>query len=174
MTIRIAFLRAVNVGRRKVSMARVVATMEELGYDGVWTHANSGNVVFEAPASYDGGAVHREGAREGVRVRGHDLRPDGDGAAQGGGARTVPRRQRRHLLHHVPQGRPSRTVAKALEDASNDFDTLVVRGRDVHWRMRGRSVETRVTSKTWNLVGDHGSTSRNVNLLRRLDAKLRT
>jgi hypothetical protein len=69
---------------------------------------------------------------------------------------------------------PSRVVAKALEEASNDFDTLVVNGRDVHWRMRGRSTETRLTAKTWDLVGHHGSTSRNVNLLRRLDAKLRT
>lgn len=42
MTTRIAFLRAVNVGRRRVSMGRVVDTLGNLGYDGVWTHANSG------------------------------------------------------------------------------------------------------------------------------------
>jgi uncharacterized protein (DUF1697 family) len=67
---------------------------------------------------------------------------------------------------------PSASVTRALQAASNDFDTLVVRGRDVHWRMRGRSTETRLTAKTWDLVGRHRSTSRNINLLRTLDAKL--
>ena len=67
---------------------------------------------------------------------------------------------------------PSTAVAKALEAASNDFDTLVVRGRDVHWRMHGRSTQTRLTPKTWDVVGHHRSTSPNMNLLRKLDAKL--
>ena len=80
---------------------------------------------------------------------------------------------RRHLLHHVPEGRaPSAATAKALEAASNDFDTLVVDGREVHWRMRGRSTETTLKKATWNLVGEHGSTSRNVTMLRKLQAKL--
>jgi hypothetical protein len=63
-------------------------------------------------------------------------------------------------------------TAQALEAASNDFDTLIVIGRDVHWRMRGKSTETTVTSKTWNLVGEHRSTSRNVTMLRKLATKL--
>ena len=62
---------------------------------------------------------------------------------------------------------------QALEAASNDFDTLVVDGRDVHWRMHGKSTDTKLPSKTWKLVGEHGSTSRNANLLRTLVAKLR-
>lgn len=67
---------------------------------------------------------------------------------------------------------PTAAAAKALEAASNEFDTLVVRGRDVHWRMRGRSTDTHLTTKTWNLVGKHHSTSRNVTMLARLVAKL--
>jgi len=67
---------------------------------------------------------------------------------------------------------PSAATAKALEAASNDFDTLIVRGRDVHWRMRGKSTDTKLTPKTWNLLGTHRSTSRNVNMLRKLAAKL--
>jgi hypothetical protein len=55
-----------------------------------------------------------------------------------------------------------------VEAASNDFDTLIVVGRDVHWRMRGKSIETTMTSKIWNLVGEHHSTSRNVTMLRKL------
>jgi hypothetical protein len=38
--------------------------------------------------------------------------------------------------------------------------------------MRGKSTDTNLTSTTWNLVGARRSTSRNVNLLRKLVAKL--
>ncbi len=44
----IAFLRAVNLGKRTVQMPRVVKLVSGLGYEGAWTHINSGNVVFEA------------------------------------------------------------------------------------------------------------------------------
>ena len=44
MTVRIGFLRAVNLGKRKVEMARLKAVAEGLGYDDVWTYINSGNV----------------------------------------------------------------------------------------------------------------------------------
>ena len=37
---------------------------------------------------------------------------------------------------------------------------------------RGRSTETTLKKATWNLVGEHGSTSRNVTMLRKLQAKL--
>jgi hypothetical protein len=47
-----------------------------------------------------------------------------------------------------------------------------VKGRDVHWRMRGKSTDTTIPAATWRLVGEHGSTSRNVNLLERLAAKI--
>ena len=48
MTTRIGFLRAVNVGSRRVPMARLVDVCEHLGFADVWTYANSGNVVFDA------------------------------------------------------------------------------------------------------------------------------
>src|SRR4051812_47446200 len=48
MTVRVGFLRAVNLGKRKVEMSRLKAVTEGLGYGDVWTHINSGNVVFDA------------------------------------------------------------------------------------------------------------------------------
>ena len=48
---RIAFLRAVNLGRRRVAMPRLVAVCEGLGYEDAWTWINSGNVVFDATGS---------------------------------------------------------------------------------------------------------------------------
>ncbi len=66
---------------------------------------------------------------------------------------------------------PSAATAKALESCSNDFDTLVVRGRDVHWRMHGKSTDTRLKKQDWKIVGEH-STSRNTTMLRKLAAKI--
>jgi uncharacterized protein (DUF1697 family) len=67
----------------------------------------------------------------------------------------------------------SRPKAKALEALSNDFDSVVVKGRDVHWRMRGKSTDTTLTTKAWeSVVGRHHSTSRNTNMLRKLMEKI--
>jgi len=47
----IAFLRAVNVGKRQVKMARLRDLFTELGYGDVRTYIQTGNVFFEAPAT---------------------------------------------------------------------------------------------------------------------------
>jgi uncharacterized protein (DUF1697 family) len=173
MTTRIAFLRAVNVGRRTVSMARLVEVFAGFGYDGAWTHINSGNVVFEAT----GGRVALEQKIEGVleSTFGFEVTTFVRTAAELDKAlRVDPFRLSDGDTYFITflKKAPSAAIAKALEAASNDFDTLVVDGREVHWRMRGLSTETTLKKATWNLVGEHGSTSRNVTMLRKLRAKL--
>ena len=173
MTMRIAFLRAVNVGRRTVSMTRLVEVFAGLGYDGAWTHINSGNVVFEAT----GGRVALEQKIEGAleSTFGFEVTTFVRTAAELDKALRVdpfrPADGDTYFITFLKKA-PSAATAKALEAASNDFDTLVVDGREVHWRMRGRSTETTLKKATWNLVGEHGSTSRNVTMLRKLQAKL--
>ena len=51
MTTVIALLRAVNVGRRRVAMADLRATIEAQGHQRVRTLLDSGNVVFDSPLS---------------------------------------------------------------------------------------------------------------------------
>lgn len=48
MTVFVALLRAVNVGKRKVPMAELRALCESLGYRNVATYIASGNIVFVA------------------------------------------------------------------------------------------------------------------------------
>jgi uncharacterized protein (DUF1697 family) len=48
MSVWVAFLRAVNVGKRQMKMAELKALCEELGYEDVKTILASGNVRFEA------------------------------------------------------------------------------------------------------------------------------
>jgi uncharacterized protein (DUF1697 family) len=45
----IAFLRAVNVGKRKYPMAELRALLEAAGYEDVETHIQTGNVLLTAP-----------------------------------------------------------------------------------------------------------------------------
>jgi uncharacterized protein (DUF1697 family) len=53
----VAFLRGINVGKAKrIAMADLRAVVESLGYSGVRTLLNSGNVVFAAPRGAKGGA----------------------------------------------------------------------------------------------------------------------
>jgi len=68
---------------------------------------------------------------------------------------------------------PAVTDRRALAQMGNDFDTLVVEGRDVHWRMHGKSTDTKLKTKDWdNIVGRHRSTSRNMNMLHKLADRL--
>jgi uncharacterized protein (DUF1697 family) len=68
---------------------------------------------------------------------------------------------------------PTAAVAEGLEALTNDFDTLVVDGSDVHWLMHGKSTETTLPKKAWEaVVGVNASTSRNTTTLYKLVAKL--
>jgi uncharacterized protein (DUF1697 family) len=70
----VGLLRGINVGRAKrVAMADLRAIVEGLGYGGVRTLLNSGNVVFDAPGTVPGEAARRIEealmARLGIRSR---------------------------------------------------------------------------------------------------------
>jgi uncharacterized protein (DUF1697 family) len=154
-------------------MPGLVEICEGLGYRNVWTNGNSGNVVFDAAGS----RAAIEHAMEVALERAHGFEVTTF-------VRTAAEVRKALAVDPFPVGDgdtyfitflkepPSVAIASALGAASNDFDTLAVSGREVHWRMRGKSTDTTVTRKTWNLVGEHGSTSRNVTMLRKLIAKL--
>jgi len=170
MSVRVGFLRAVNLGRRRVPMSRLVAVCESLGHADVWTYVNSGNVVFDTT-----------GARASVEAAMEKALEDEFGFECTTFVRTAT--QLRNVLdarpftlaagdtHFVTFMKSPATAARkqALEALSNDFDTLVVRGPDVHWRMHGKSTDTKVPKKAWEKVlGVDASTSRNMNMLRKL------
>ena len=171
---RIAFLRAVNVGKRTVGMACLAEICRGLGYDDVWTYINSGNVVFTA-----------SGSRTSIEHRLGRALQEAFGFEVTTFVRLPAELEASLQLHpfEVADGdtyfitfltdTPSAATVRSLEAASNEFDTLVVHGCDVHWRMRGRSTDTKLTRATWSVVGHNASTSRNVTMLRKLLAKLK-
>lgn len=155
-------------------MARLAEVVEGLGYGGVWTYINSGNVVFETA-----------GARADLeQAIGHALE-----SAFGFEVTTFVRTaaELRRVVaaepfdldpgdtHFVTLLKTPATPAQsdALQALTNDFDTLVVEGRDVHWRMQGKSIDTTLPAKAWEaIVGAKQSTSRNITMLRKLVAKI--
>jgi uncharacterized protein (DUF1697 family) len=173
VTTRIAFLRAVNVGKRTVAMRRAAEVAAGLGYEHVWTHANSGNVIFEATGSR--AAIERAMGEALASTFGFEVTTFVRSAAELHEALEVrPFEVTTGDTYFITflKDPPSASTKRALEAASNDVDTLVVVGRDVHWLMHGKSTDTTVPKKTWDLVGARASTSRNTNLLGKLAAKI--
>ena len=174
MSVRVGFLRAVNVGRRRVPMSRLVAVCESLGYADVWTYINSGNVVFDATGTQASVEAAMEKALE-VEF-GFECTTFVRTARQLRNiAETRPFTVAAGDTHFVTflKKAPSASAAKAIEAMSTDFDTLVVQGADVHWRMHGRSIESQIAKRHWEKVlGPHSSTSRNVKALTKLSAKI--
>ncbi len=177
MTKRIAFLRAVNLGKRKVANARLVEVFDELGFPGATTFVNSGNVVFDATGS-----------------RGDLERKIGDAIEADVGfevttyVRTVAEVRKALALEpfDLHDGDTwfvtfftdplTKAEAKGIEALSGDFDTLEVHGRDVHWLMKGKSSDSKLTKRDWEKVlgktPGRAGTSRNTTMLRRLLAKI--
>lgn len=174
MSVRVGFLRAVNLGRRRVPMSRLVAVCEGLGYADVWTFVNSGNVVFDTTGRRASVEAAMEKALEKelgfecttfVRTA-KQLKEtlDADPFTLAAGDT--------HFVTFLKKA-PTASDAKRLEGLSNDFDTLVVHGADVHWRMRGKSTDSRLDRRDWEkILGPLSSTSRNVTMLTKLVAKI--
>ena len=173
MTTRVAFLRAVNLGKRTVRMPTLVAVCEALGYGDPWTFVNSGNVVFDATGSR--ATIERAMEKALEAELGFECTTFVRSAAELRAALAIkPFSMASGDTYFITflKDAPSKRTAAALEDASNDFDTLVVHGRDVHWHMRGKSTDTKLKAAVWRQLGEHASTSRNVNMLTKLVAKL--
>ncbi len=169
----VAFLRAVNVGGRRVSMDRLRAVFEELGHERVSTYIASGNVLFDAA----GRAADLERTIEEKLEE-----------ALGFEVTTLLRRasEVRHAASEKPFGKvpagkthmvaflrrkPTAAERKAIEDRSTPSDRLVVDGREVHWLIDGRMMDSELKPKDWDVLGQP-TTTRNTTMLAKLAAKL--
>ncbi len=157
-------------------MSRLVEVVTDLGYRDVWTHINSGNVVFDAVGARNEFEHALEASLEaqfGFEVTTF-VRSEAE-LRRALAAKPFPLSGGDTYFMTFLKAPLSTRKQAALEALSNDFDTLVVRGRDVHWRMRGKSTDTNLPTKAWaDIVGQHRSTSRNMNMLHKLMQKLET
>ena len=173
---RLAFLRAVNLGTRRVDMARLTRVVRDAGFEDAWTYINSGNVGFTSSK-----------ARGPLEAQLEELLAAEFGFECTTFVRTAAEVEKALALEPFAlqpgdtyfvtflKKTPTAAQKKALEALSGDFDTLVVKGPDVHWRMRGKSSDSPLTRRDWEKVlGPLSSTSRNTTMLRKLVAKAAT
>ena len=175
MSTRLAFLRAVNLGKRRVDMKRLAAVLREHGHDDAWTYINSGNAVFTSGKAR--GPLEAELERLFEAEFGFEVTTF---------VRTLAELDKALALQPFElaagdtyfitflKKAPTAAQRKGLEALSGDFDTLLVEGADVHWRMRGKSSDSPLTRRDWEKVlGPLSSTSRNTTMLRKLADKAR-
>jgi len=171
----VAFLRAVNVGKRTVAMAAARQVLEKCGFDDVESFINSGNLIFSADGSAtDHEAVIREALEN---VFGFEIT-------------TFVRTARQ--VHELATAKPfgvigaghthfalltlTKLTAKeknAVEAMSNDHDSVLAVGRDVHWLIRSKSTETTLGPKEWKeALPGNPTTARNLTMIAKLAGKL--
>lgn len=171
----IAFLRAINVGKRQVKMDRLRAVFQDAGFADVETFIASGNVIFTAPAQDSGMLEERiEGVlREalGFEVETFLRTPaELDAVARyrpfgaEGDEHTV-------YVNFLYEPLPADAVER-LTALRTEVDTFHVHGREFYWLARKKVSESLVTGPMMaRAIGKVPSTNRNVTTVRKLAAK---
>jgi uncharacterized protein (DUF1697 family) len=173
----IAFLRGINLGKRRLPMSRLKALFEELGLSDVATFIASGNVLFstrarDLPRLENKIARHLEAAL-GYRV--DTFIRTADEVAAIAQARVFPEDGKPGISIHVGffhQSLPT-DLARSLGKVQTAEDEFRVIGRELYWLCRVRTPE----SKVWALPEVKALriptlTMRNITSLRKLAAKL--
>ena len=171
----VAFLGSINVGGHRVTMERLRAEFETLGFTEVWTFIASGNVVFRAsakPTSLEPKIEKHLSKTLGFPVTAF-VRTDADVARI---AEHVPFRVNAGDSHYVGLLRevPTAPATKATVALSGERDTLVVHRTELHWRVHGVSLDSNVKPSALGKAIGQAMTTRNATSLRKLAAKLET
>ncbi len=174
----VAFLRAINVGGRRVTMETLRALFQNMGLENVQTVLAAGNVIFEAPDDEEEEALARR--MEGALAAGLGyevavmLRSGAEVTAvvQGSPFAAVERGPEATVYVMFLREEVTAVAAQRLEAGSNEIDELRVLGREVHWLYRrGRGESTVGNGALERALGVAG-TARNLNTVERLVGKL--
>lgn len=174
MTSYIAFLRAVNVGKRRVAMAQLRDEVIALDLDDVVTYVNSGNVAFTTSANASG----LESAVEARLEQAFGFEVPTFVRTLDDVARIVERRPfgavhpgDTHMVVFLRK-RATAGVKRAAEAMTNDTDHLIAEGRELHWLIRGSFMDSTLKAKDWRTLGDEPTTNRNTTMLAKLVGRL--
>jgi uncharacterized protein (DUF1697 family) len=171
-----AFLRAINVGGRNVSMAELRRVFVGLRLKHVETFIASGNVIFESDAT-DIRALENEIEKRLLRALGYEVktfvRTEGELAA---------------IARYEPFKGPRRATALALNVAfvsaplvpavnklilalKTEIDDFQVQGREVYWLCQTRQSDSKFNNTRFEKLLETRATWRGMNTVRRLAAK---
>ncbi|HEX5724479.1 MAG TPA: DUF1697 domain-containing protein [Longimicrobiaceae bacterium] len=175
MTRYVAFLRAINVGGRTVTMERLRALFTALGLAEVETFIASGNVVFSAPAG-DAEALERRIERHLQEQLGFPvatfLRTTAEVAAAARHQPFPPAEVEGQVLYvlFLPSA-PTPEAQRKLLALRNEVDDFHVHGREVYWLARKQLSESTVTGAHLEKALGMPATNRNLTTVRKLAAK---
>lgn len=171
----VAFLRGINLGRRRVKMARLREILDETELQGVATFLASGNVIFDAPA-----AGTPSGELE-ARIEGHlearleypvdtFVRPLAALAALGD-LDEVEAAEEEGFTPHVVflRGDAPEGAEEALAALEGPDDRFLVLGSEVVWLRRGGLSDAPITSgQLERALAGTPNTMRNIRTVRRI------
>jgi uncharacterized protein (DUF1697 family) len=173
----VAFLRAINVGGRRVKMAHLRKLFEALGFSNVETFIASGNVIFDSPAEdtrkleqrievhlreslgYEVATFARS-ASELADISRHQSADPSDLNGEGAS-----------LYIAFLQTPPSPGTEQKLMAFCSEVDDFRIHGREVYWLCRKQMSESSFSGALLEKTMGMPATMRNATTVKRLAAK---
>ena len=172
----VAFLRGMNLGKRRLPMSQLKALFEELRFDDVETFIASGNVVFSSRTT-NASQLEAKIAKHLEASLGYDVDTfvrTVDEVAAIGRAKLFPEEGRAGITIHVGflRQKLAPEVARKFAAVHTAADEFRVTGREYYWLCRVRTSD----SKVWTLPEIKALrlptvTMRNMTSIRKLIAK---
>ncbi|HET9196781.1 MAG TPA: DUF1697 domain-containing protein [Solirubrobacterales bacterium] len=173
----VAFLRGMNLGKRRIENADLRAHFEAIGLEEVATFRASGNVVFAMPKrEAEGKLAARVEAELGARL-GYDVpvflrsgKEIAAIAAQRPFAAARVAKSKGKLQVSLLRKRPSAAAKKRVLALASDEDLLAIEGRELYWLPSGGLLESGLDLKAIEkLVG--ADTRRTMGTIEQIAAK---
>ena len=173
----IAFLRGINLGKRRIKMDHLASLFEDLGFTNVETFIASGNVLFES-AVHDDLKLALQIERHLAKSLGYEvdtfIRTREELAAVAA-FHSFSKADQDNTANTVHVGfwkeAPSPATARKLSACQSAVDAFAVNGRDFYWLCRIKSHESKIwTSPQLIALALPSSTMRNITTIRKLVA----
>lgn len=177
MTKYVAFLRAINVGGRVVTMSALRAAFEKMGLANVETFIASGNVIFDTRAA-DAAALERRIEQALLKTLGYEvstfLRTPAEVSAVARQTAFDPAQVRAATALYVgfvagPLSKSSRQTLAALETSHDRFH---VSRREIYWLCDKGQGDSKISNAVIERALKLRSTFRNINTVTRLAERL--
>jgi uncharacterized protein (DUF1697 family) len=161
----VAFLRGMNLGKRRIKNPELVAHFEAMGLEDVATFRASGNVVFVDPAGESESKLQKRLEKELDERLGYDvavfLRSAKEvtaiAAREPFDAKAIKGSKGKPQV--VLLGRkPTVKAKKALEGIAPEGDLMAIEGRELHWLPTVGLSETELDTKALDKVLGKGTT----------------
>ena len=173
----VAFLRGINLGKRRLPMSKLKVLFEELGFEKVETFIASGNVLFSVRRSVDAAQLESRISTHLASALGYSVETflrTADDVVRIASEKIFAEDGKVEVNIHVAflKEKISASAARQLETVETGYDQLRAKGREFYWLTLGEISK----SKVWTLpevkkISLPSCTMRNIRTIRKLAAK---